>query len=166
MIVVYKSHICFRDVGAVVVWSFGRREVFLRAVERFEQLGDGGLVGVLGRGEAGAVHAVVDVRVGPLVGGFDVLAEIGGEEVDLAVLLRQEVVELVVEHADDLGRFVVDDRLVLLVVEGRHGEAAVVIGVHGEVDLAEVGEFWVERVWGDFLAGDVVGFGGEAPAWG
>ena len=82
-----QSDIGFRDVRAVVVWSFGRGKVRLRAVEGFEELGNGGLVGILGRGEAGAVHAVVDVRVGPLVGGFDVLAEIGGEEVDLAVLL-------------------------------------------------------------------------------
>ena len=73
---------------------------------------------------------------------------------------------MVVEHADDLTGLVVDDRLVLLVVEGGHGEAPVVVRVHGEVDLAEVGEFWVEGVGRDFFARDVVGFGGEAPAWG
>ena len=134
------------------------------AVEGLEELGHGGFVGGLRGGEAGAVDAVVDVGVRPFVGGFDFLAEVLGVEDDVAILLGEQVVELVVEHADDLGGFVGHDGLVLFVVEGRDGKAAVVVRVDGEVDVAEVREVGVERVRGDLLAGDFVGGGDEAPA--
>ena len=165
-----EAHVGFGDGRAVVVGPVfrgrGGGEVVFDAVEGLEELGHGGFVGGLRGGEARAVDAVVDVWVRPFVGGFDFLLEVRGIEVDVAVLLGEQVVELVVEHADDLGGFVGHDGLVLFVVEGRDGEAAVVVGVHGEVDVAEVREVGVEGVGRDLLAGDFVGGGDEAPAWG
>lgn len=63
----------------------------------------GALVGFLGCCEAGFVDAVVDVVVGPFVCGFDLGAQVGGVEVEGFVLGGEEVVEFVVEHADDFG---------------------------------------------------------------
>jgi len=62
-----ESDICFCDVLAEIVWSFGGREVFLYPVERGEELRYGFGVGFFGGGEAGAVDAVVDVGVDPFV---------------------------------------------------------------------------------------------------
>ena len=59
-----------------------------------------------------------------------------------------------VEHADYLAGFVVDDCFFLGVVEGGNGEAAGVVGVDGEVDFADVGEVRVKRVRVDVLAWD------------
>lgn len=53
--------------------------------------------------EAGFVDAVVDVVVGPVVGGFDFGPEGGWEEVELLVFFGEEVIEFVIEHADDFG---------------------------------------------------------------
>lgn len=158
----------FRDARAEVVGSRAGglvlREMRFGAVERFEELCHCGLVGFLGGGEAGAVDAVVDVVVGPLVGLFDLFLEVGGEEVDGGFGGREEGVEGVVHHANDLGGFVGDDFVLEFVVQGRDGEAAGVVGVDGEVDVAEVREFGVERVWGDVLAGELLVGGCEAPA--
>ena len=77
------------------------------------------------------------------------------------------MVESVVEHADDLTRLVVHDAFLLCVVQGGHGEAAIVVLLVLEVDLADVGKFRVDGVRGDVLAGGVlVVFGGETPACG
>ena len=54
--------------------------------------------------ETGFVDAVVDVVVGPVVGGFDFLLEFRGEEVDFLIFFREDVVEFGVEHADDFAR--------------------------------------------------------------
>jgi len=161
-----ETDICFCYFGAVVVWSIGSvgGEVFLDAVEGGEELVHGFFVCVLGAGEAGFVDAVVDVVVGPVVCFFDLGLEGFGEEVDFFVFLGQEVVEFGVEHADDFGGFVTDYLLSLFVVEGWHGEAALVGGVDGEVDFAEVGEFRMEGVLGDVFSGDVFAFLDEAPA--
>ena len=54
------------------------------------------------RGEAGFVDAVVDVVVGPFIRSFDLLPVLFWKEVYVLVLLGDDVVELGVEHADDL----------------------------------------------------------------
>ena len=51
------------------------------------------------RSEAGFVDAIVDVIVCPIVGAFDFLLQMLRKEIDLLVLLRNDVVELGVEHA-------------------------------------------------------------------
>jgi len=80
------------------------------------------------------------------------------------VLFRQQVVELSVEHADDLAGFVADNGILLGVVEGGNRESAFVVLVHVEVDVAEVREALVDGVWLDVLARLVVFGGGESPA--
>lgn len=72
-------------------------------VEGREEGRNGLAVGLLGGCEAGLVDAVVDVVVDPVVGVFDLLAKRGRERVDLLVFLREELIEFVVEHADDFG---------------------------------------------------------------
>lgn len=124
----------------------------LHTVEGFEELRDGALVGFLRGGEAGLVDAVVDVVVRPCVRLFYLFLQVFGEEHDVAVLLREEVVEFGVEHADDFRAFVGDDRLVLFVVKRGHGEAARVVRVHTEVNVSKMCEVWVQGVGRDVLS--------------
>lgn len=99
-----------------------------------------------------ARHTIVDVVVRPFVGLLDVAFESVRQEVDVLVLVGQQVVEFMIEHADDLARLIADDALLLLVVEGRDGEATLVVLIDGEVDVAEMGEAVMERVGSDIFA--------------
>lgn len=72
-----------------------------------------------------------------------------------------------VQHPQNLTALIIDNRLRLLVVQHRHGEAPFILGVHAKVEVAQVGEALVarDRVGDDILAGGVgVLRGGEAPA--
>ena len=82
------------------------------AIARFEQYL---LVGPLLGCEPAAVHPVVDGWVHPLVDLIDGRLQVGGGEVHVGMLGNG--VELLVEHADDVRRLVVDDGLSLLVPE-------------------------------------------------
>ena len=93
------------------------------------------VVGLLGAGEAGAVDAVVELGVDPLAERVDLVAQRLGVEVEIRV--AGEVVERRAEHADDLGRLVVDDRAGLLVPQHRDADAVVVVRVGGAVGLGE-----------------------------
>lgn len=62
-----ESNIGFCDRRAVVVRTFGFREMFLDAVEGAEKLGYGFCVGLFCGCEARAVDAVINVRVDPFV---------------------------------------------------------------------------------------------------
>ena len=103
-------------------------------------------------GEAGFVDAVVDVVVSPVVDSFDRLPHVRGEEVEFGVLFGQKVIEFVVEHPDDVGRFVGHDGLGLLVVKSGDSEATAVVGIDVKVDLAKVSEVGVDGVLGDVLS--------------
>mmetsp|Transcript_7501 Transcript_7501/g.21811 ORF Transcript_7501/g.21811 Transcript_7501/m.21811 type:complete len:209 (-) Transcript_7501:674-1300(-) len=81
--------------------ALARQDVF-DAVQGAEELCEGRLVGVLGRGEAAAVYAVVDGRVDPLVHGVDLRAQVLRVQVQLRVLAQTVLVEGAVKHADDL----------------------------------------------------------------
>lgn len=98
------------------------------------------------RCKARLVDTVVDVVVSPLISLFNLLLEIGRQEIDLLEFLRQQVVEGVVHHSDDLTALVVDDTLLLLVVEGRHGEAALIVLVVLEVDITKMGVTFMKRI--------------------
>ena len=102
-----QPDISLGDGGAEEERCLGRGcgcgEVGFDAVEGGEEGRDGLAVGLLGSCEAGLVDAVVDVVVDPVVGVFDLLAERGREWVDLLVFLGEEVVEFMIEHADDFG---------------------------------------------------------------
>lgn len=74
------------------------------------------------------------------------------------------MVEFSVEHADDIGGLVADDCFLFLVVESGHSETAVVVRVDLEVDLAEVGVFWMQGVFGHVFAGAVLVIFNETPA--
>lgn len=158
------------QAGAEVVrtppFAVVQRQVGLGAVEGPEEGGDGFLVGRGGGGEAGLVDAVVDLVVGPFVSSVDFGAEGLRVEVDGGVVRGEEAVEGGVEHAEDLRGLVGDDARGLGVVEGGHQEAAVVGGVLGEVNVAEVGEVRVDGVWAHVGAGEGLVGRGEAPACG
>ena len=87
----------------------------------------------------------VDPVIDPLVHPVDVRAQRRGIEIELGLLGRDERVELGVEHADDLRRLVVHDRVPLLVPEHRHREAAGIGRVRAQVEVLHVSRV-VERV--------------------
>lgn len=57
-----------------------------------------------------------------------------------------------IEHADDLARFVIHDFHLLLVVECWHRESARVILLGVEVDITEMGKTVVQRIWSGVVA--------------
>jgi hypothetical protein len=166
-----EAYIGFGDVFAEVVWSFFAFrlgfQVGFGAVERGEELVDGFFVCFLCGGESGFIDAVVDIVVGPVVGGFNFGLQVLGEENNIAVLLGKQGIKLCVEHANDLRRFVRDNGVRLLVPEGGDGEAPVVRGIDREVEVSEVSEIRVKGVWVSEIAGYGVLFlfGYEAPSW-
>jgi hypothetical protein len=118
-------------------------------------------VGLLRDGEPASVYAVIDVRVHPAVDVVDGGSQMLRVEVHLGVL-RNAIVELVVEHPDDLGAFVADDLLRSRVPEHGDGVSAGVGRVCDFVELPD-GSNVVVRVGGG--AGlRVVAGGGEDPA--
>lgn len=163
-----QPHIGLCDLVAEIERTLGAGagQVGFRSVQRLEELQDVLLVRLLGGREAGLVHSVVDVVVRPGVCVFDLGRERRRVQVEVGrfELGRQEVVELRVQHANDLGGFVGHDGLLLLVPERGHGEARRVVLVRGEVEVAEVCEFRVERVGGGVGSGDLFIGGREAPA--
>jgi len=74
------------------------------------------------------------------------------------------VVELGVEHANDLAGLVADDGVLLGIVERGHRETAFVVLVDVEVDVSEMCEAFVHRIWLDVLAGLIILRSGESPA--
>jgi hypothetical protein len=65
----------------------------------------------------------------------------------------------------DFGGFIVYDFMLLDVVEGGDCKTTFVVGVDGEIDVAEVGKVWVDGIGADFVAGEMVFVGGyEAPS--
>ena len=80
-------------------------------------------VGLLFGGEAAAVHTVVDVREYPPIDFIDGGLQMRRVEVQLRVL-GDAIVELVVEHSDDLGALIADDLVGFFVPEHRDGVPA------------------------------------------
>ena len=103
------------------------------AVEGLEQRPHRFLVRLLPGGEAGLVDAVVDALVNDRVNGVDLGAQRPRVEIHLGPAVG---IEGGIEHADDLGRFVVDDAPGPLVPQHRHRGPAGVVGLGLEVDLA------------------------------
>lgn len=101
-----EPDISLGDGGAKVEGRLGALrsgEVGFDLVEGGEKRCYGSVVGFLGGREAGFVDAVVDVVVGPFVGGFDLGSEGLWVEIDFFVGFGKDVVEFVVKHADDFG---------------------------------------------------------------
>ena len=161
-----QSHIRFGDALSEIERRCLLREMLLCAVEGREERLNGFLVCGLGGGEAGFIDAVVDVVVGPVVRAFDLTSKFLGKQINGLVLLREQVVEFGVEHADDLAGLVADDFVLLDVVEGGDGEAAGVVGVDAEIYVAEVGDAFVDGVGGHTVAWSFAFRGCESPALG
>ena len=93
------------------------------AVKGFGQFGNGLVVGGLGGGKAAPVDTVVDGGVDPVVDRVNGLLHLGGVQVHVGV--GGQIVKLRVEHADNLGRFVADNRVEFLVPQNRDRVLAV-----------------------------------------
>ena len=91
-------------------------QLLLYLIQRLKQLLDRLVIGFLGRGKSTFIDTVVHIVVDPGVVFVDLGLQILGEQLHSGILLRQQFVERGVEHADDLGRFVVDDFIRLFVV--------------------------------------------------
>jgi hypothetical protein len=111
------------------------RQPRLEFIGGLEQRAHRLLIGVLQGREAGAIDAVVDRLEDLLVERIDLAAQRLRIEVRPA---RADAIERRVEHPDDLGRFVIDDRLPLAVPEHRHADPAGVVGPGAAVDLMQV----------------------------
>jgi len=116
------------------------------------------------RGKARLVDTVVDVVVSPLVRLLDLRLQILGQKHHILVLIVQQVVELSVEHADDLARLIADDGVLLCVVKRRDRESALVVFVHVEVDITQMGEALVDWVRLNVLARLIVLGSGKSPS--
>jgi len=126
-----ESDVGFGDGGAVVVGGRVVGEVGFSAIEGFEKgvdvlfvgclrtgaryvswvLGGGKRVWRVVRCKPGLVYTIVDVAVRPLIALIDLFPQLLGKEIDFLVFLGEEVVEFGVEHADDLARPGVSERL-------------------------------------------------------
>ena len=117
-------------------------EMFFEPVERTEQQVDRLFVSRLVAREAHAVHAVVDAVVHALIDGVDRRAQ----RVGVVVLMPiGERLEGAVQHADDLGRLVVDDGSRLPIPQHRHGHIAAVVRLRRGVHTVQVREAFAVR---------------------
>lgn len=136
----------------------------INTVKCFKERYDGVAICLGGRREASPVYAIcspvpkitqiqfqtrglrrrrrrtVDPIIDPLVHAINLPAQLRRIQVELLrpALLRDERIELRVEDAYDLRRLVVHDRVLLLVPEHRHREAAGVVRVRAEVEVLHV----------------------------
>ena len=60
------------------------------------------------RGEARFIHPVVNFVVGPIIGPFNLGFQVLREEINLLMLVGDDVIELRIEHSDDLAGLDVD----------------------------------------------------------
>ena len=109
----------------------------LSPIQTLEERHDRLLVGALGRGKPTFVHPIVYIIIGPLVRLLDLRFQLVRQQHDILVSLRQQIIKLGIEHPNDLRGLIADDRLLLLVVQGRDREAAFILRVDLEVDVAE-----------------------------
>lgn len=120
------------------------------AIEAVEQRLDVGLVRCLGGCEATFVNTIVDGWIDPLVECINLLGELLRVESDTSQLLGDEIVKAVVEVTNHLARFVVDNRVELVVPDDGHSATLRVVGVSGEV---EVSDSFLVLVTGDLDTG-------------
>jgi len=113
-------------------------EYLFDLVQGLEHWKHGSLVCFSAVCEASLVNSIVDSVVNPIINGVDFAAKFLGIDVNLGLVGRDEIVELGVEHSDDLGAFVVHDRLVLLVPKDRNGEPSGIIWLGLEIQILDV----------------------------
>lgn len=127
-----EANVSLGDGGTSEVAGLG--EDGLDLVQMIEQSVESLLVSLLRLGKSAAVDTVVDVGVDPGVQLVDLRAKGLGVQVERRVL--RQVVELIVEHANDLRRLVVHDALGLLVIKDGDSVVSLVGGVSLFVNLA------------------------------
>jgi len=110
-------------------------------------------------------RTIVDIIVSPLIRLLNLLLQLLWKEFYLGILLRQNLVKTMIEHSDDLGGLVVHNTLLLLVVQSRHREAATIVLVVLEVDLADVSVLWMYRIGLSVRTRHLLVLCGESPAW-
>ena len=128
-----ESYVCFGELGAGEEALF--REDRLEFVHALKELVVGGIVRVLRLGESALVNTVVDVLIDPGVEIVDRGAKRLGIQIQSRI--RCNVVELVIQHTNDLRRLVVHDSLLLLIVEDRNGPFASVLRIALLVNLSD-----------------------------
>ncbi len=129
-------------------------EPLLKPIERFEQREHRFFIGGLRGREARLIDAVVERVVDPSIDRVDV----GAQRLRVVVAGScSDLIELRIQHPDDLGGFVIDDGAPVLVPQHRNCGAAGVVRIRSGVDLMQ--EFgMVHRIRDD--AGAI----GEGPA--
>ena len=109
-------------------------EDLLQTLKRFKDFSNRFVVGFLAGGKTGLVNAVINVVVNPAVQLIDFVSQLNRIVIPGA---RAMGVEGGVEHADDLRRFIADNRLVFLVPQNRYGDAPGVVRVGAQIKLVE-----------------------------
>ena len=103
-------------------------------IERCEQRAHRFFIGGLSGGEAGAIDAVINVRVDDVIDAVDVAAQFG--RVVIGVHVR-EFLERGIQHSDDFGGFVVDDGAPLFVPQHGHRHATGIMRIGKKIDLGQ-----------------------------
>ena len=57
-----------------------------------------------------------------------------------------------IQHTNDVGRFVGHNGFGFLVIKSGDGEATAIVGIDVEVDVAKMGEVRVDGIFGNILA--------------
>lgn len=175
-----QPYVCLCELFAKVVGAFLAGEVLLRAVERLKEGVDVTLIGFRCGGKARFVDAVVDKVVGPGVGVVDLAAQRFRVQLDGAVLVVEEVIELELlvyfsykggwgiylraKHAQNLGALIINNPPALLVVQHRDGKPPLVVPLALKVHVPQVREVLVQRIRNHLLARLVLVLSDEAPA--
>src|SRR5215467_7656273 len=108
------------------------RELCLDSIKSGEQRVEGGLIGCLGGSEAALVNSIVHVVIDIGVNLVDPGTQVSGKKIDLPT---SPLIEGGVQHPDNLGGFVVDDRVAVFIPQYRNRHAARVFGAGQSIDL-------------------------------
>lgn len=85
------------------------------------------------RCKARPINTIVDVVISPLVGLLNGLPQLLRKQIQLLVLLGQKIIELIIEHAQDLTALIAHNLILLFVVKCGNREPAFVFGIDVEV---------------------------------
>jgi len=141
-------------------------QMLLRTIQRLKKRSNSLLVRLLRSREPTLINSVIDIIIRPLVSLFNLPLQFLRQKVQFLVFAFEQMVEFMIEHADDLTALIAYDFLLFFVVEGGNCEAAGVVGVAFEVYVPDVCEFRVEWVWGGVCSWQVLFvWCGESPAF-
>lgn len=115
---------------------------FLRAEQAIwsaltNQQRDGQVPGSL-RSKSTLINPIVNIVVRPLIHLINLLLQILRQKLNIFILVREQVVEGMIQHPDNFRGLVGNDFVLDFVVEGWDGEAPGVVGFDGEIDVSQV----------------------------